>query len=281
MTYILVGLFVIIIAAIVVVSIFLVKKGKTKIEDSKEKAEEIAKNQEEAKKKATQDQLPFEDIRKGVVILKNGIFLKILEVPSVNTQLMEPDEREIVRETYAQILNSLSFKIQFYKQSRLVDINEYISMLEEAERLEKNTFKAKGLNEYNYFIRELIRENSVQTKRDYVVISYREESKKKIKDDPDSLKKYKKNNDDTTLEENDEFYQKEKLYEKAHKILHQREQVLEKQIRRLGVTAKKLNNEELFELFYTTYNRDRSVYQSMKGKNPKDFAGLFVKREEL
>ena len=181
MTVILTILVILIIAAIVFVALMLVKKGKSKISDDKEKAEEILKNQEEAKKKATQDQLPFEDIRKGVVILKNGIFLKILEVPSVNTQLMEPNEREVVRETYAQILNSLNFKIQFYKQSRLVDINEYLSMLEETERLEKNEFKAKGLNEYNYFIRELIRENSVQTKRDYVVISFKEESKKKIK----------------------------------------------------------------------------------------------------
>jgi hypothetical protein len=229
----------------------------------------------------TQDQLPFSYIRKGVVKLKNDVYIKIMEVPSVNTQLMENEEQDMVRETYGAILNSLNFKIQFYKQSRLVDINEYIESLDVRIQNEKDELKKTGIEEYSFFVKELIRENSVQTRRDYVVISYQEESKKKTKDDAESLKKYKRSaKDEKELSEEDEMFQQERFFKKAYKVLTQREKVLEKQIRRLGVIPHILEDEEITELLYTTYNKDRSVYQSMKGKKPSDFGGIYVKREE-
>lgn len=271
-----ISLLVMIAIVFVVVKLFFIgpKKGATnENEDNKQ-------TDEEQKYLKTQDELPFDDIRKGVVILKNGTFLKIMEVPSVNTQLMEPEEKENVREVYGEILNSLNFRVQFYRQSRLVDINEYLKKLEDRKKIETQELVVEGLEAYIRFVTELVKENSLQTKKDYVVISYVEESKRKIKNDPNSLSKYRKNGEHLEINEEDqEFYQKEKRFEKAYKILTQRENVLEKQIRRLGINPKTLDDKEIYELLYTTYNRDRAVYQSMRGKDPKDFFGLYVKGE--
>lgn len=234
---------------------------------------------EDKKINTTQNQLPFEYIRKGVVKLKNGQFVKLIEVPSINTQLMEEDEKEVVRLTYAALLNSIDFKIQFYKQSRLVDINDYLLFVKERESAINNDFKARGLREYGRFIQQLIKENSVQTKRDYIVISWSEYLNKKGKNQTkDEIKKYRKGEEDNVHSDDADVMKEERLFEKAYKSITQREKALQKQLRRLGMNSESLNDKELFELYYVAYNKERSVYQSLKGVNPKNFTSLYIKK---
>ena len=119
----LIGLFVFLLALLGVI-IFLIVKRKKKDEAQEEQREVIH---------TTQNQLPFEYIRKGIVKLKSGQYVKVLQVPALNIQLMEDSEREMIREVYGGILNSLDFRIQIVKQSRLVDISEYLHFLQERE----------------------------------------------------------------------------------------------------------------------------------------------------
>lgn len=237
------------------------------------------KKEEETKIHTTQEQLPFEYIRRGIVKLKNGQYVKLLEVPCINTQLMEEEEKEIVRETYASFLNSLDFQIQFYIQSRLVDINDYLAFLKEKENNADNNFRAEGIKEYSKFIVELIKENSVQTKKDFLVISFQDIKNKSKNNSGDSMRKYRKGEDDAVISEEEAVMQEERRFDKAYKTLTQREKSLQKQLRRFGINPKTLNDKEAFELFYITYNKERSVYQSLKGVNPNNFTTLYVKQE--
>lgn len=233
----------------------------------------------ETKIHTTQEQLPFEYIRRGIVKLKNGQFIKLMEVPCINTQLMEEEEKEVVRETYASFLNSLDFPIQFYIQSRLVDINDYLAFLKDKETNADSDFRSAGIREYSRFIVELIKENSVQTKKDFLTLSYREVSAKSKKNSGDTMKKYRKGEEDEIVSEEERVQKEERLFEKAYKTLTQREKSLQKQLRRFGINPKSLNDKEAFELFYITYNKERSVYQSLKGVNPNNFTTLYVKQE--
>lgn len=244
------------------------------------KKQKLNKEKKEEKIDTTQEQLPFEYIRRGVVKLKNGQYIKLLQVPCINTQLMEEEEKELVRETYAGLLNSLDFKIQFYKQSRLVDINDYLAFVKERENESDNLFKANGLKEYGKFVRELIKENSVQTKKDFLVVSFREVNKTNKSDSKDTLKKYRKGEEDAIISEEESVMKEERMYEKAYKTLTQREKTLQKQLRRFGMNAMILGDKEAFELFYIAYNKDRSVYQSLKGVDPNNFTKLYVKSEK-
>ena len=269
MIWILLALFVLLFVGFVTLIVVLIKKQKA------------AKAEQEKKIHTTQEQLPFEYIRRGVVKLKNGQYIKLMKVSCINTQLMEEDEKEIVREIYAAVLNSLDFKVQFYKQSRLVDINDYLAFLKEKESAADNEFKLRGLQEYSKFIKELVKENSVQTKRDFLVVSYREENKKsKNEMTTDNLKKYRRKEDDVKLSDEEAAIQEEKMFEKAYKILTQREKTLQKQLRRLGINPVPLQDTEIFELFYIAYNKERSVYQSLKGVEPKNFTTLYVKHDK-
>ncbi|MGN5650532.1 hypothetical protein [Bacillus sp. Brlt_9] len=262
------GAFVLLIIMLIFLVTALVKRNKK------------AKIEAEQKINTTQEQLPFEYIRRGVVKLKNGQYIKLIQVPCINTQLMEEEEKEMVREVYAGVLNSLDFKIQFYKQSRLVDINDYLAFLKERENTADNAFKMKGLNEYSRFIRELIKENSVQTKRDFLVISFREDTQKNSTETNDNLKKYRKRDEDSKNTDEEEALIEEKMFEKAFKTLSQREKTLLKQLRRFGIIGKILNDKDSFELFYIAYNKERSVYQSLKGINPNNFTSLYVKQDK-
>jgi len=238
------------------------------------------KEEKDVKIHTTQEQLPFVYIRRGVVKLKNGQYIKLMQVPSINTQLMEEEEKEIVRETYMGLLNSLDFKVQFYKQSRLVDINDYIAFLKEKEAASINDFKTMGLQQYSRFIMELVKENSVQTKKDFLVVSFRDEKQNKKSLTDDTLKKYRKGEEDAQIHDEAEAIKEEKMFEKAYKTLTQREKTLQKQLRRFGMNATFLNDKDVFELFYIAYNKERSVHQSLKGMNPNNFTTLYVKHKE-
>ncbi|WP_456363815.1 hypothetical protein [Priestia aryabhattai] len=267
MIWLLVGVMLLLLAGLVAIVIAITKKQKE------------AKVKQSAKIHTTQEQLPFVYIRRGVVKLKNGQYIKLMQVPSINTQLMEEEEKEIVRETYMGLLNSLDFKIQFYKQSRLVDINDYLAFLKDKENTSDNDFKTKGLQYYSRFIRELVKENSVQTKKDFLVVAFREDNANTKKLTKDSMKKYRKGEEDSQLFEEEEAIREEKTFEKAYKTLTQREKTLQKQLRRFGMNATFLDDKQAFELFYIAYNKERAVYQSLKDVNPNNFTTLYVKHE--
>jgi hypothetical protein len=252
---------------------------------SKELGEE-AVDEKEKYIPTTQDQLAMDYIRSGVVRLKSGGYRLLLELPSVNIELMEPEEREVVLQQYRQVLNAIDFQFQFLQQSRIVDVSEYLSTLEGFARTEKNPLIQKQVEYYTEFLVELIRDRSVLTKKFYLVVPFDEEKESKNKSGYQAEKekrkkkemaKKKKDKIDVQKEEEDEIYLEERRFEKARKILYSRGAMIERAFRRFDIAPKILNDEELLELFYTAYNKDRSVIQSLKNKDIDDFTSLRVK----
>lgn len=241
----------------------------------------------------TQDQLPMEYIRASIVKSKSGAYSVALEVPSINIDLMESSEKEAILSQYRQVLHSIDFPIQYLQQSRMVDISEYLETLDNLKRTSKNNFTKNQLGFYSQYLSNLIRNRSVLTKKFYIVIPYdevkeernktkrytaqkREREKKaeekrnrKLKVDPKNVQKTEEN---LLLEEENRF-------DRARKTLYGRANVVSRAFRRFDISPHLLTDEELLDLFYTSYNKDRSVYQPLKDRRLDDYLTLYVKKE--
>lgn len=277
MTEILIGLAIGIIGLMGFIGFKMYQKRNEEVEEVDEKEKFIP---------TTQDQLALDYIRSGIVKLKSGGYRLLVEMPSVNIELMEPEEREVVLQQYRQVLNAIDFQFQFLQQSRIVDVSEYLSSLEGFARTEKNPLIKKQVEYYTEFLVELIRDRSVLTKKFYLVVPFDEEREQKNKSGYQAEKekqkrkqmaKDKKKNPNREEEEENEIYLEEKRFEKARKMLYSRGTMVERAFRRFDIAPKILNDQELLELFYTAYNKDRSVIQSLRGTNLDDYTSLRVK----
>lgn len=230
----------------------------------------------------TQDHLPFDYIRGGIVKLKSGGYRLLIELPSVNIQLMADEEQEMVLQRYRGILNSMEFPFQYLQQSRVVDVSDYIGTLQAKIKKEKNTLLQHQLEEYSSFLEELIRERSILTKKFYLVIPF-DETKESKEKDPVYKQQYKqkdksknKKGEKDALPNNDDIFEEEKRFEKAKKALYGRGAMVDRAFRKFEISPTILQDQDLLELFYTAYNKDRSVVQSLRTQKIEDFMSIRV-----
>jgi len=96
---------------------------------------------------STQNFVPIKEIRDGIVVLKDNSLRLLLMASSLNIALKSTAEQEAVLLQFQNFLNSLDFSIQFFLQSRKLDIRPYIARLEERkkEQDEAHTFSRFAL----------------------------------------------------------------------------------------------------------------------------------------
>lgn len=225
----------------------------------------------------TQDHIALDYIRSGIVKLKTGGYRLVIELPSVNIELMEPEEKEMILQQYSQILNAIDFPFQYLQQSRIVDITEYLSTLEGHMVQEKNPLIQKQIEFYSNFLQDIIHDRSVLTKKFYITIPYDEEAEEKKKQGYTQQVNKKDESKKKIAEEEDDVYAEEKRFEKARKQLYSRGTMIDRAFRRFDISPKILDDKGLLELFYTAYNKDRSVTQSLKHQDISDFTTMRVK----
>jgi len=88
-------------------------------------------NKQKVKAQATQDFVPIKEVRDGVVILKDGSLRVLLMASSINLALKSQDEQQAVIAQFQNFLNSLEFTVEFFIQSRSLDIRPYIALLQD------------------------------------------------------------------------------------------------------------------------------------------------------
>ena len=88
-------------------------------------------NKQKVKAQATQDFVPIKEVRDGVVILKDGSLRVLLMASSINLALKSQDEQQAVIAQFQNFLNSLEFTVEFFIQSRELDIRPYIALLQD------------------------------------------------------------------------------------------------------------------------------------------------------
>jgi len=207
-----------------------------------------------ALKGTTQDHLPIEDITQDMVILKDGSCAYILEISSVNFDLLSQKEQEAMIYAYASLLNSLTFPIQIFIHSAPKDVSSYLAYLSAWEEKATDSLIKKQIAHYRQFVSQVVEKNNVLTKSFYVAIPFSSlelglPAVKSAFPSPFSFFTKKK---PAGLP-----VKKHTLIERAKANLEPKKEHLVRAFARLGLKTRQLKTPQLLSLFYSIYNQDR------------------------
>lgn len=197
------------------------------------------------KAQATQDFVPIKEVRDGVVILKDGSLRVLLMASSINLALKSQDEQQAVIAQFQNFLNSLEFTVEFFVQSRDLDIRPYIALLQDRYAKELDELMKIQIREYMAFIKDFTGRANIMTKNFFIVVPY----------DPALINRgggvlgslLPGSSGGTTALSDEQF-------EQYRTQLEQRSAVIEQGLVRTGVRVVKLGTEEVIELFYKLFN---------------------------
>jgi len=194
--------------------------------------------------KTTQEFVPIQEIRDGIVILKDGSMRAIILASSLNFALKSGDEQNAIISQFQNFLNSLDFSIQIFIQSKKLDIRPYIALLEERYKEQLTELMKIQTREYIEFIRTFVENSNIMTKGFFIVIPYMPPLMTASKNPVSNIFNKGKQN---TILENEKF-------EEYRSQLEQRVGVVEQGLVRCGIRVAELGTEEVVELYYKIFN---------------------------
>lgn len=199
--------------------------------------------------KATQDFVPIQEVRDGVIILKDGTMRAVVLASSLNFSLKSDDERNAIIMQFQDFLNSLDFFVQISVQSRRLDIRPYLALLEERYKEQMNDLMKIQTREYIEFIKKFTETTNIMTKSFFIVVPY-DPALINIKGGVGGIgiNLFKKR---TATEE---IESKRASFEENRTQLEQRVSVVEQGLSRCGIRVVRLGTEEVIELFYKIFN---------------------------
>lgn len=201
------------------------------------------------KSKPAQEFIPFEEVRDGIVVLKDGSLRAVLMSSSLNISLKSQDEQEAIMIQFQNFLNSLEFSLQFYVQSRRLDIRPYLALLKEKEKEQINELMKIQTKEYVEFIKNFTDTTNIMSKSFFIVVPYGlnviSKDKKSV-----ALPFFGSSNAGHGANTKDWL----ENFEESKTQIEQRIAVVEAGLSRLGVRVAQLGTEEVIELFYKIFN---------------------------
>lgn len=218
------------------------------------------------KAKSSQEFVAIKEIRDDVIVLEDKTMRMILMASSLNFALKSAEEQEAVIVQYQELLNSLDFSIQFFIQSRHLNIEPYLDSLREAEKRQANELLKIQTREYIEFVKNFVSLTEIVSKTFYVVVPFTAAVFGEAKTGPLGIPNVfkglfaKKHTRETDLRgDNFEEYKSQLL---------QRIGAVSQGLSRIGIRAVPLNTEELIELFYRLYNPGELINEGMALPKP-------------
>ena len=187
---------------------------------------------------STQQFLEVDQIREGVIVLKNKGLRGIIMLSSLNFALKSEEEQTAIIYQFQNFLNSLSFSVQILVQSRKLNITDYLNKLKEMEEKQENELLQIQTTGYREFIESLIQEGTIMNKSFYAIIPYT------LAESPEfgpPKKPWKKIEIPALTEEN---------FKRCKIQLRQRMEFTVSGLRRCGLQAVPLTTAEIIELFW-------------------------------
>ncbi len=197
------------------------------------------------KAQATQDFVPIKEVRDGVIILKDGSLRVLLMASSINLALKSQDEQQAIIGQFQNFLNSLEFTVEFFIQSRDLDIRPYIALLQDRYGKELDELMKIQIKEYMAFIKDFTERANIMTKNFFIVVPYDPALINRGAGGLSSL--IPGTRSAAAPLDNEQF-------EQYRTQLEQRISVIEQGLVRTGVRVVKLGTEEVIELFYKLFN---------------------------
>lgn len=200
------------------------------------------------KAEATQAFVPIKEVRDGIIILKDGSLRAMVMASSINLALKSQDEQIAIIGQFQNFLNSLEFTVQFFVESRDLDIRPYIALLEERYAATLDELMKIQIREYITFIKDFTERANIMTKNFFIVVPY----------DPALIARgggvagavgtlLPGGNAQATVLTDEQF-------EQYRTQIEERLAVIEQGLVRTGVRVVTLGTEEIIELFYKLFN---------------------------
>lgn len=206
----------------------------------------MAGGDEKTKKtKAAQEFVPVKEVRGGVMVMKSGTLVGVMLASSINFALKSEDEQNAILAQFQSFMNSLDFSVQFFIQSRKLDIRPYIALLDERLKAQTEDLMKIQVREYIEFIKTFTERANIMSKHFFIVIPYsppmldiKKTVQKKIFGNTNLSAR-----DDATIG-----------FEEHRTQLEQRMGTVEQGLARTGVRTVPLGTEEVIELLYREFN---------------------------
>ena len=189
--------------------------------------------------------LEIDQIREGVLLLKNKALREVLMVSSLNFALKSEEEQNATIFQFQNFLNSLDFSCQIIVQSRKLNITGYIEKLKELEKKQEKELLKIQTASYREFIENLVKTGQIMTKTFFIVVPFTILEAQGIP----AAKMLKKPIIPTLTEEE---------FQRCKSQLWQRMEFIALGLRRCGLQCVPLSTPELIELFWSLHHPDEA-----------------------
>jgi type IV secretory pathway VirB4 component len=184
-------------------------------------------------KTPSQQFLEVEDIREGVLILRDKSLHSILLVSSLNFDLKSEEEQQAIIYQFQNFLNSLDFSVQILVQSRRLNITGYLEKLKELEFSQVSDLLREQTREYRNFIQSLVGSGEIYSKNFFVIVPFYLQ--------------------EIVPAKKEQFWTKER-FERAKIQLLQRVEFVALGLRRCGLQCAMLGTPEIIELLWALHH---------------------------
>jgi len=192
---------------------------------------------------STQKYVDVEEIKDGVISLKNGSFRSVLMASAINFDLKSTEEQDAIISQYQNFLNSLDFPVQIVISSRKLNIEPYLEYLKKQEVNVSGDLMGFQISEYRKFIKNLTDASNIMSKFFYIVVPFSPVESVKGNFFENLLGGPKKDKE-----------RKKQIFETYKNQLWQRVDQVIAGLGGTGVKAVPLKTEEIIELLYNSYN---------------------------
>lgn len=194
---------------------------------------------------STQQFLDIEQVKDGVVVLRNGSLRAVLMVSSINFDLKSLEEQDAIIAYYQDFLNSLDFPVQIFISSRKVNLKNYIESLKEICQQQTNELLRLQTEEYMSYVSNLVTVTDIVNKTFYIIIPFSPSENQKSGIINKALEIFAPSKASIQDKANFELY-KDQLWQRVEHVQYG--------LNGAGVRMIPLNTQELIELYYSLYN---------------------------
>lgn len=204
-----------------------------------------------------QDALPFDTIKNGVIDLGNDKYRAVIEVQSLNYDLLSGAEQDNIELMFRRFLTSLIFPIQIHIQTRVLDNKQRVIATE--KMINKSVEQFPQLGDYaQKYLNSMVElpniiNNNLQKKK-YIIIPY---------DDAYSLTKLSDS-------EKREYIEKE---------LENRCGLIRNGLHGIGLRTKRLGTNDIVEMNYAIFHRDG--YENVENITNGSYLQTLVRGEDI
>ena len=183
-------------------------------------------------KVSSRRQIQIKEVKDGILVLPGNEYRMIIETTSINFELKSEEEQDVLIDSFQNFVNSLPVPIQVDIKVREVNIDRYLEQTLKLKETEQETVYKDQIDNYCEFIKELVSDNKILSRRFYVVIPYKH------------------------LEGRSDF-------EIVKHQMHITRDIVLKGLEKIGIKAKVLDSLEVLKLFFEFYNPNQTKTQEL------------------